>query len=183
DANHQIHNTHQFPILSQPSDWQSKVVNPPRNRRGQLDFVNSSYIAIIEEVQPYQPSTGLQSLATIRDFSNTDKHRLIHAVRRRLLASPSVSATQTIPLTIIGVTYSDPDSPLENGTEVARVRSHFDITFNPITGAPDLPHGSEMNMQVDMRMTVVFGPPGQEDTRIGDFRNCLADFRTLLARF
>jgi hypothetical protein len=183
DANHQVHSTHQFPIFDTPNDWQRRVINPPRNRRGQLDFVDASYIAIIEEVQPYQPTTGLPSLAVLRSFSNTDKHRLIHAVQRRLTASPTVSAVQTIPLTIVGVTYSDPDSTLENGTEVASVRCHFDLTANSITGEFELPPNSEMNMRIDMKATVVFGPPGQEDTRIGDFKNCLTDCRALLARF
>lgn len=183
DTGHQVHTAHQFPIGNGPNDWQRSVVNPPRNRRSQLEFVDPSYIAIIEEVQPYQPTTGLPSLAVVRDLSNADKHRLIHVVRRRLTARPNVSAVHTIPYTITGIDYSDPGSSLEDGTEVARVRTHFDLVVDSSTSNVAFPPGSEMNMRVDMAVTAVFGPPGEEDTRIGDLRNCLADCRAILARF
>jgi hypothetical protein len=183
DTGNKVHRTHQFPIFDQPSDWQSKVVKPPKNRRGFLDFIGAAHVAVIEEVQPYQPATGLKTLATVRDFSNTDKHTLIHVVRRRLTARPIVTAFHNIPATITEVTYSDPGSALEDGAEVARVRASLDLPVSPLTGAVGFPPGTEMNMRVDLSATVVFGPPGQEDARIEDFQRCLADCRALLARF
>ncbi len=79
------HGTHQFPILDHPNDWIGKVENPPQvGKKGQLDFICTGQVAVIKALQPYEPATGLPRLLTLRRFSNTDKHRLIHAARATL---------------------------------------------------------------------------------------------------
>jgi hypothetical protein len=138
-ANATVHERHQFPIFDDPNDWQRRVVQPPQSRRrGLLDFIDPQHIAVIESLQPYQPSTGLPTLAMIRDFSNADKHKLIHAALRNLTAKPRLSANITIPANIREVIYQNPGTPLEDGTEVARYRADFiAVVVNPSPAKPN----------------------------------------------
>ena len=47
---------------------------------------------------------------------------------------------------------------------------------------PDAPD-REMNVEVQLKLTTVFGEPGKEDTRIGEFRLCLEDVRAIVESF
>jgi hypothetical protein len=182
-ANASVHSRHQFPIFDDPDDWQRRVVQPPQNRqRGFLDFIDPQHVAVIESLQPYQPSTGLPTLATISRFSNADKHRLIHAARTNLTAKPALGASVTIPANIREVRYQNPGATLEDGAEVARYRADFFLPVNPLTG-PQLPSNAEVNVSIHLKVTTVFGEPGKEDTRIRDFGKCLADARAIIDRF
>jgi len=105
DVGHPIHSKHPFPIVDAPHEWPRKVANPPRGWHRLLQFVDSAHNAVIEQMQSHQPTTGLASLAVLRDVSNADKHRLIHAVRRRWIARPKLSAMHLIPTSMTEVTY------------------------------------------------------------------------------
>jgi hypothetical protein len=176
-----VHDSHQFPIIDHPNEWKRRVVQPAQNsRRGLLDFIDPQHIAFIESLQPYQPATGLPTLQVIRRFSNADKHRLIHASRTYMTATPRISGALSIPVRIIDVSYPSPGTPLEDGTEIARFGAHVDIPAHPLSGAPLMPPDAQMNVRLDGNLTTAFGEPGKEDTRIRDFRACLDDARGIM---
>ena len=180
-----VHENHQFPIFNKPNDWMGKVVKPPKQRkRGWLDFIDRDHVAMIEALQPYQTTTGLPSLGMLRRFSNADKHRLIHAATYNLTAKPQLGGNMTFPLAIREVVYKDPGTPLEDGTEIARFRTG-DLLFpiDPVTGEAQTPSNAEMNVRADLKMTAMFGEPGKEDTRIGDFLRCLSEIRGIVDVF
>jgi hypothetical protein len=183
-ANGTVHDMHQFPIFDKTDDWQRRVVQPPRKgRRGLLDFIDPQHVGLIESLQQYNPTTGLPSLATIRRFSNADKHRLIHVARTNLTARPRLIAATSIPTKVTEVVYKDPGTPLEDGTEIARYRGELVFPVHPLTGQRQLPPDAEVTVNIHLNTTTVFGEQGQEDTRIRDFRTCLADAQSIVDRF
>jgi hypothetical protein len=170
------HTSHQFPIVKKEKDWKSKVVNPPKNkRRGALDFVHRDHIAAIKRFQPYTPTTGKPSLLTLQRFSNTDKHRLIHAAATWLAEAPQIAVRLTFPFPLRSVSHEPPGTPLRKRTEIARVVPGPGIN----TKSPD----REVDVHTDLKLTTVFGEPGEENTRIGVFRECLADAREIVESF
>jgi hypothetical protein len=58
---------------------------------------HASHVARIEALQPYVATTGVPRLAVLRDFSNVDKHRLIHAARTVVTETPEISARLSVP--------------------------------------------------------------------------------------
>ena len=184
-ANGRHHRSHQFPILDHPNDWTGKVVKPlQQKKRGLLDFVDTRQVAVIKSLQPYQPSTGLPRLTTLRRFSNTDKHRLIHAARAILTGSPEITAFLSVPSGISDLVAPNPDTPLEDGAEVARFRNYTDIVVPQLPdGSFGHPENSQMNVDVKFPTTTVFGEPGAEDVRGREFRRILGDVRGIVERF
>ena len=179
------HGIHQFPITDHPNEWITKVEYPPECRKlGALDFIDPRYVAFIKSLQPYEPATGIPMLAVIRRFSNTDKHRLIHAARASLTASPKLEAFLGIPATIFSPTYKRPGTPVEDGAEIARFKTSTDLrlTWNSSGEIVDVAD-SKMNVHAELPMTTVFGKPGAEDTRTKDFREVLEDVRGIVASF
>ena len=179
------HNRHQFPIFDHPNEWQPNVVqSPQQGKRGQLDFIDAVHVTSIERLQPYQPVTGKPRLAMLRRFSNTDKHRLIHGARASVSGTPQIAANLTIPSKITDLIAPAPGTPLEGGTQVARFRLHTDIEIqiDPVLGMHN-PANSEMNVDAKLPTTVVFGPPGSEDTRVSDFRDAIGNVREIVESF
>lgn len=180
------HKSHQFPIVDHPNDWEGKVVKPlQQKRRGQLDFIDPTQVAIIQSLQPYVPASGVPRLAMLRRFSNTDKHRLIHAARASVTASPDITAVLSFPSTITDLRFPKPGTSVEDGAELARFRSHTDLAIPPAAadGTIPTPANAEMNVEAQFNMTTVFGEPGAEDTRGREFRNAISDVRVIVERF
>lgn len=193
------HDAHQFPIVDGPNDWIRRVQKSPKGRRGLLDFVDPAHVATIQALQPYVPATGLPRLALLRDFSNVDKHRVIHAARTIFTDTPTITAHLALPTTISDIRALPPDTPIEDGTEIVRFRSHTDIVFpqapaGQATGiwipAPvqDLtvigpPDNSEMNVDIKLPAATVFGAPGVAYSRGREFRHAIADARRILESF
>jgi hypothetical protein len=170
------HTNHQFPIVKKEKDWKSKVVNPPKNRRrGSLDFVHRDHIAAIKRFQPYAPTTGKPSLLTLQRFSNTDKHRLIHAAATWFTEAPEISVRISFPFPLLRVEHDPPGTPLGDHTQIARAYLAPGIQIT----SPD----REVDVHTNLKLTTVFGEPGKEDTRIKDFRQCLADVREIVETF
>jgi hypothetical protein len=174
-----VRSRHQFPICDTPRDWERDVGRPPRNS-GRLGSIDPSHVAIIESMQPYQATTGLPSLRILRDFSNADKHRLLHSA---VISSTGVTVDGVgmIPLIVTKVFYHTPGTPLEEGANVARVRAEYLLAVDE-SGAPQAPD-LRMNVNVKVKATTAFGEPGQEKTRIRDFRRCLKDAKAVTDRF
>jgi hypothetical protein len=179
------HRRHQFPILDHPNDWKGKVEKPPKKgKEGLLDFIDPSHVAFIESLQPYQPTTGLPRLQVLSRFSNTDKHRLIHAVRATFTASPEITAFLSLPSAITDVRAQTPGTPIEDGAEVARFRSHTDIQFPRLPdGSWGHPANSHMNVEAKFPVSTVFGEPGAEYARTKEFRLLIEDVREIIKRF
>lgn len=170
------HTSHQFPIVKKEKGWKAKVVNPPKNkRRGALDFVHRDHVAAIKRLQPYTPTTGKPSLLTLQRFSNTDKHRLIHAAATWMTEAPQIDVRLTFPFPLRSVTHHPPGTPLGKSTEIARAVPGPGIRVD----SPD----REVDVHANLKFTTVFGEPGKEDTRIRDFRECLADAREIVESF
>jgi hypothetical protein len=178
------HRRHQFPILDHPNDWIGKVNEPPKKgKEGLLDFIDLQHVAVIESVQPYQPVTGLPRLKTLRRFSNTDKHRLIHAARASITGTPQITVFVTIPSVISDLRAPKPGTTVEDGTEVARFRSYTKLDLpKSVSGGYGMPLNAEMNVDAKFPTTVVFGEPGSEDTRAKEFRLLIEDAREIVER-
>ena len=192
---------HQFPILDDPKDWIRRVQKPPKGRRGLLDGINAAYVASIETLQPYVPTTGLPRLAILRDFSNTDKHRVIHAARTVFTQTPKLTAQLTIPSAITDLQAVKPGTPIEDGTEIARFRAHTDLRFPASTGihpqnsgiwtpgqvpmlkVESAPENAEMNVDAKLHVTTVFGAQEVTYTRAREFRHAIADVRRIVESF
>ena len=175
------HKRHQFPIVECNAEWDRQVVNPPRNRkRGFLDYIPTNQIALIKAAQPYTPATGKPSLLILQRFSNADKHRVIHAAATWLSRSPKVEISVEFPVPLRRVDHHPPGTPLGDRTEIARV---YPTMLQGGPGTPSVgfdPSGLEMQVDTHVPLTTVFGEPGKEDTRIRDFRTCLADVRAII---
>lgn len=172
-----VHDRHQFPILGSPDDWQRKVVDPPLAKgRGMLDFVAPNVVAKIAALQPYNPATGRQSLATLRQFSNTDKHRLIHGSVVSWGTGPSISGTFTVPLMFVDVRFPAPGTPLKPNTEFVRYRMGVGIRPEDFFATPDL----QIEVKPRIPLTVMFGLDGSEDTPMSDFRTCMVEVREIV---
>jgi hypothetical protein len=174
----QVQRHHQFPILPTALNWANEM-NKPKNM---LQHVDPSHVAIIESAQPYMANTGLPGLAVLHRFSNNDKHRLIHAAVTSLTDQPLITVQWAIPTTVISVDYR-PGKPIRDGDELARFRP------NVYTGIRVRRDGlveltdAEMRTTAGFSCTTVFGEPGNEDTRLGDFRETLKDIRQLVNQF
>lgn len=194
------HDAHQFPILDKPQDWVRRVQKPPKGRRGLLDFIDPTHITSIKLLQPYEPATGLPRLGVLRDFSNIDKHRLIHAARTVFTDTPALSAHLAVPATISDVRPLEPGTPIEDGTEILRFRSHTDLVIpQHQTGGPASslwlpestgretvwgnPQNSTMNVEVKLPVTSVFGAPGITYTRLAEFRSTITELRFIVESF
>jgi hypothetical protein len=95
-----------------------------------LDFVDPAHVALIESVQPYQP-TGLTRLAKLERFSNTDKHRLIHAAVTNLIDAPAINFSRVIRVAVTDVTYPHAGEPVTDGTEIARFKGDVGLNLAP----------------------------------------------------
>jgi hypothetical protein len=168
----QVHRRHQFPIFDTQHAWKSEFGGKRSDKM--LDFVDPVHFTLIESVQPYQPA-GLGRLALLERFSNNDKHRLIHAVTS-LTDQPQITVQWAILTTVISADYR-PGKPIRDGDELARFKP------NVYTGIRIRPEGlveitdAEMRASAGFKCTTVFGEPGNEDTRLGDFRETLNDIR------
>lgn len=175
----QVHRRHQFPIFDTQQAWKSEFGGKRSDKM--LDFVDPVHFTLIESVQPYQPA-GLGRLALLERFSNNDKHRLIHAAVTSLTDQPQITVQWAIPTTVISVDYR-PGKPIRDGDELARFKP------NVYTGIRIRPEGlveitdAEMRASAGFKCTTVFGEPGNEDTRLGDFRETLKDIRQLVSQF
>lgn len=175
----QVHRRHQFPIFDTQHAWKSEFGGKRSDKM--LDFVDPVHFTLIESVQPYQPA-GLGRLALLERFSNNDKHRLIHAAVTSLTDQPQITVQWAIPTTVISVDYR-PGKPIRDGDELARFKP------NVYTGIRIRPEGlveitdAEMRASAGFKCTTVFGEPGNEDTRLGDFRETLKDIRQLVSQF
>jgi hypothetical protein len=83
---------------------------------------------VIKSAQPYQQN-GLQRLSTLERFSNTDKHRLIHAAASNLIDAPQITFARIVPIAITNVRYPQPGEPVRDGTEVARFNGDLRMSF------------------------------------------------------
>lgn len=175
-----VHRRHQFPICDTPQGWQQRVVQPSPTASW-LGFIDPSHVAVIETVQAYQ-ATGLKSLLILQRFSNADKHRLIHGAVINTTQKPRISGVLAVPLIITEVLYMAPNTPLEDGAALARYKTRALSQANLAAGELNFP-GSNFQMHVQLNLTTVFGEPGNEDTRIRDFRACLKDARDIVDRF
>jgi hypothetical protein len=201
-ANFTPHDVHQFPILDQPQDWVRRVQKPPKGRRGLLDGIDPTHVASIQALQPYVSTTGLPRLAILRDFSNIDKHRVIHAARTIFTQTPKLTAQLTIPSTLTDIRTLQPGTPIDDGTEIARFRAHTDLRFPsasriqpqgrggiwtpgemPMLNIDGAPEDAQMKVDAKLRVTTVFGAPGVTYTRGREFRHALADVRTVVESF
>jgi hypothetical protein len=177
-----VTNRHQFPICDTLQQWQSRVAQASQAQNW-LGSVDPSHVAVIETLQPYQPTTGLKSLATLARFSNADKHRLIHGTVINITQEPQLSGILAVPLEITQVNYLalTPGSALQDGAPLARYRARPVVGINP-AGEMVSP-GADVRIAVRVNLTTAFGEPGNEDTRIRDFRECLTDAMAIVGRF
>jgi hypothetical protein len=74
---------------------------------------------------------------------------------------------------------------MKDGAQLARFRvlTDIEVTREPVTGAWRTPTNSQMNVDAKFPTTVVFGPPGAEDTRGIDLRAAIADVREIIESF
>jgi hypothetical protein len=172
--------SHQFPICSSAQQWRRQVTNarPDKSRLGFIDLRN---VAVIESLQPYQPGTGLISLLVLQRFSNTDKHRLIHAAVINTIDQPHLTGIWAVPVTISNIILMAVGERLHDGTALARYKTGMWMGADAQGGV--VSPGAEHRINVRLRLTTVFGEPGSEDARIKDFRQCLADVRSIVDRF
>jgi hypothetical protein len=177
------HNRHQFPILDAKGDWKGKVVQPGKKGLGMLDFIDPAHVAVIESLQPYTPTTGLKSLALLRDFSNTDKHRLIPSAFFAYTATPSVGVKIVLPAEIEGFNFSKSGEPLENDAEIGRIRPTVSLPIPPGSDTPELPSNAEMDVGTYLKMTTKFGPVGNRWARVREFRALLGEVRSIVDGF
>jgi hypothetical protein len=198
-ANSVPHDAHQFPVLDQPEDWKRRVQKPPKGRRGLLDFIDPTHVATIQGLQPYVPATGLPRLKVLREFSNTDKHRVIHAARGVFTEDPGITSQLRIPMTITDVRTFTPGTPIEGGAEIARFRSHTELAFPPAQskaptsalwfpgkqegGGFGNPLNSQVHVDMKLKVTTVFGIPGTAYTSTAEFRSAIHDVRAVIASF
>ena len=174
----QVQRHHQFPILPTASHWSNEM----QKQKSMLQYVDPAHVMIIESAQPYMPNTGLPRLSLLQRFSNNDKHRLIHAAVTSLTDQPLITVQWAIPTTVISVDYR-PGKPIRDGDELARFKP------NVYTGIRTRPDGlveltdAEMRASAGFNCTTVFGEPGNEDTRLGDFRETLKNIRQLISQF
>jgi hypothetical protein len=173
---------HQFPICDTDADWVSRVGRPPRPNKW-LGHVDQAHISAIEALQPYQATTGLPSLLTLRRFSNADKHRLIHGAVINTTARPRLTGVWAVPIRVVPIRGFDlePDTRLVDGTRIMRYRNQIEVTFNA-AGEVEAP-GADHRMHLGLKLTTAFGEVGNEDTRIRDFRKCLVDVTHIVEQF
>jgi hypothetical protein len=171
-----IHTRHQFPIVKAEDEWERLVVEPSKDgKRGMLDFVSPAHIAAIKAFQPHVPTTGKPNLAALQRFSNADKHRLIHAAATWVTAAPEIAIEMVYPLDMKEITHHSPGSPIGKRTEIARAFPSLWLDFNAAN--------KKVNVDAKVKLTTVFGEPGDEDTRVRSFRDSLADVRGVVESF
>jgi hypothetical protein len=175
----QVHRRHQFPIFDTEHSWRSEL---GRSGDMMLDFVDPAHIAVIESVQPYQQN-GLQRLSALERFSNTDKHRLIHAAASNLIDAPQITFTRIVPVAITNVRYPQPGEPVRDGTEVARLNGDLRMSFVQQHDGRFEVVNSSMDIDAAFKGGILFGERGAEDTPAPLFRLILSDIRELITRF
>lgn len=172
---------HQFPIFDAPEHWEKKVEFPPKGRYGWLDDVAADHWATIQSLQPYQPTTGVKSLVLLRDFSNADKHRLLHGAVTAV-TDQRISGEFAFPLTVSEVQFLPPGAHLKAGAEIARYKIDAVLPFDTRTNKLVI-NDDQVKVHLHMKLTTAFGEAGQEKARVRDFRECLADVRGIVKRF
>jgi hypothetical protein len=119
----------------------------------------------------------------LRDFSNTDKHRLIPSAFFAHTRPPSVEAKIVLPAEIEEFNLSKPGQPLENEAEIGRVRVTVFLPVPPGAAVPELPSNAQVDVGAYLHVTVHFGPVRDRWARIRDFRALLDDVRSTTERF
>lgn len=178
---------HQFPIVDSDDKWSEKVTPPPTNRRrnprGQLDDVAPKHVALIKSYQPYNASTGYKTLATLRDFTNADKHRSLHGVAIQIHSdtAPTLVGSVTFPAAMSEVAFPAPRTRVDASTEIARFKmSNMMIVHIGPRGDVVL-DTSQMNVQLNVTLgAAFFGEDANKTVGLKTFRDALADVRVIV---
>jgi hypothetical protein len=96
------------------------------------------------------------------------------------IKKPHLQGVVVVPLHLREIIYLVEGTPLKNGAQVARYQTQ--VTIEPSSSGIDFP-GAEYRIHADIGLTTAFGEPGNEDTRIRDFRKCLADVEEIVNHF
>lgn len=122
----------QFPIIDNLEDW-------PKVAGYRLNKVPPVAVARIRQLQPFE---GCTWSATLRDFSNPDKHRLLSAMKSRCKVTiAGVPQGDRIPVRVAVEVYLNTGEPLIETLDalysaVARVVAEFKPGFE---GFPEIP--------------------------------------------
>jgi hypothetical protein len=92
-----------------------------------------------------------------------------------------VNSVWKIPMTVTRILYITPGTILQDGVNVARFRTDR-LAWVDAAGNLQTPD-AEQQTHIKLRLTTAFGDPGNEDTRIKDFRRCLTDVKTIVDSF
>ena len=139
--------------------------------------------AALDHRQPFAVGTGYQSLAVLRDCSNADKHRLLHATLVRVTQPTTVVRSELrIRAQLEDVVLADEASRLEDGDLLASFR----IAPFGIPSAPDgrvvLSEDLRVDLGVRVSAGVAFTRPGlQEPVGTRALKACLADASAIVA--
>lgn len=178
EAGARVATNHQFPICDDPDRWSKEV-----NDRHRLGSVEAAHVATIEAAQPYKRS-GLRSLAAVRDLSNTDKHRVIPALRINLQGRPSIANPRwVVPTTLSDVRIPDLPPILEEGAELARLNLSWLHGIDQTDGRIHLPDGTKPDMDLQLKAAVGFGTAEGEPVLMQEVQAAISDCRLLLSRF
>jgi len=184
---------HQFPIDDTSQAWTNSVA------RGRLDAIDQAHVTKIESFQPFTPGTGVTRLSVVRDFSNIDKHRLIHAAHClyrcpqavRARRSPEHdhgrarnSAWDTLRTRPGDRALSEPHGlRLSEGSDrraTTRIWTPDQKRLGVIEGMPE---NAEQRVDAQLHVTTVFGAPGVTYTRGRVFREAIGDVRAIVSSF
>jgi hypothetical protein len=112
---------HQFPICSTGAGyWSITKDGAPSMRDKRLKGITAAHRAIIDEAQPYRRKADgrVPVLEALRDFSNHDKHRLIHTALSAVDIGPN-SPFRLVPNADAGEEVGQPRlAPFVEGEEV-----------------------------------------------------------------
>jgi hypothetical protein len=102
-------------------------------------------------------------------FTNTDKHRLIHAATTNLIDAPAINFSRVIPVAVSDVTYPPTGQAVTDGTEIARFKGDMGLNLAPQPDGRFAVLNSSVQVEAGFQAGTLFGEPGKEDTRAREF--------------
>lgn len=116
----------EFPIVAEEAQFRSGVLVPrQRGKRSPLLGVGDQAVQIVQSCQPYHPPPepgAVNLLAVLHDFSNIDKHRVVHSTLVRLTDQPP--HLTGVGFTAVRVNWGT--TPVEDGAELGRLKVFVD---------------------------------------------------------
>ncbi|HST08250.1 MAG TPA: hypothetical protein VLJ83_08755 [Gemmatimonadaceae bacterium] len=153
----------QFPICDHPLGWYNPAKKKGQKRR--VALLSPLAQAEVERLQPYNGRYpgDFHPLTVLRDLSNIDKHRhIILTYPRGSDLSIKIFGPRVPPGAKFGSGFA---GPIEEGTHVGSL-----VLFDPRTGDRPIPLPTDMEVDPNLALDILFGAGDYTGSVVGVFR-------------